>query len=461
MALYGLGTLMAWRSVAFAGALFLWNDIFQPLSFAKAFGTYPVAQYVFAVLVAAYLLHWFRGTMKPRFGAYFVMLSVFLLWVLVTVLVSPFRDAAVTEYIRYLKYLLPLLLISSSIQTPGDAKLIAATLCASVGLWGAQAGLHCLLSGPSIDIGIPGGQMTERNDLTAGCVGTVPMLLYFAFGYRGRFRRAVQAMCLLAAVLCVCAIFLSLSRGSSIGFFVTLIFYVTLVSRKRLRDSAILAVFVALAFFLAPQSWYDRMATINLGTEQTEISAQQRMEAMTGAFHATLDRPIFGWGPDGWLQVVTIYTSMTANPHNIYLKLSSEVGIVGLLIYLALMFFTYRRLMKLIGRAKQIGDNDAAMLSIAIITCIIGMLSALTFLNAPLSEYLWSLVSVANALPTAYERHWAARRRQASGAVVEKKRGWLPRGRSAKGRAGMRPRPGATQSDGGGAAPEGAGPAPA
>jgi probable O-glycosylation ligase (exosortase A-associated) len=416
MAIYGLGALIALRSVAAAGALFLWSDIFQPLSFAKASGAYPVAQYVFAVLVGAYLWHLARGTMKPRFGAYFIMLSIFLLWVLITVLVSPFRDAAVTEYVRYLKYLLPLLLINSSIQTPGDAKLLAGTLAASVGIWGAQAGLHCLLSGPSIDIGIPGGQMTERNDLTAGAVGTVPMLLYFAFAYRGRFRRPAQIVLLAAAVLNVCAIFLSLSRGSSIGFFVTLIFYVALVSRKRIRDSVLVAVFVALAFLLAPRSWYDRMSTINLGTEQTETSAQQRMEAMTGAFHATLDRPIFGWGPDGWLQVANIYTTMSANPHNIYLKLSSEVGVTGLVLYLAIMFLTYRRLMKLIGRAKRVGDPDAAKLSIAIITCIIGMLSALTFLNAPLGEYLWALVSVANALPTAYERKWGTDRSQAGGA---------------------------------------------
>jgi O-antigen ligase len=254
--------------------------------------------------------------------------------------------------------------------------------------------------------------MTERNDLTAGAVGTIPILVYFAFSYAWRFRILVRAVCLVAAVLCVCVIFLSLSRGSSIGLFVSLFFYIFIVSRRKIRDFVLVGCFIALAFLLAPSVWYERMSTIEIGAEQKESSAMQRMEAMTGAFHATLDRPVFGWGPAGWLEVAPFYTSMTANPHNIYLKVSSEVGITGLLIYLGIMVMTYVRLLRVVKPANRIGDKDTARLAIAQASCIIGLLSALTFLNAPFGEYLWTWICLANALPGVFRKELAAKRKR-------------------------------------------------
>src|SRR4051794_22938072 len=109
--IYLVGAGVSMLSMAAASSLFLWNNIFQPLSFAKREGEYPVAYFVLAVLIAAYAVNLARGKFKPNFGAYFACVSAMIGWLLVTTAVSSYPAPAWEEFIRLMKYLLPLLFI--------------------------------------------------------------------------------------------------------------------------------------------------------------------------------------------------------------------------------------------------------------------------------------------------------------------------------------------------------------
>lgn len=399
---YLIGTFLSLRSVAYASALFLWNDIFQPLSFAKSYGAYPTAYYVLGVLLLSFAINFIRGTYRPRTGIFLVCFVILISWIAITVIASPFRQIAITEFVDWLKYLLPLVLIYTGIKTKKDIQIIAATLAGSVAIWGASSGLHTLLHGINIDLSIPGGQMDERNEFAAAIVGTIPILVYFIFSYNGKYPRILKIIFWIVPILCFAAIFMSLSRGASLGFSASLIFYVVMISKRKIRDTSILLGIVAITLLLLPDTWYARMSTIKVGEDQSEASAHQRMGLMIGAWHATLDNPIFGLGPDGWLQVVDIYGDGYHNPHSIYLKLSSETGFIGLALYFALLMLTYIRVMRIVNIARKKNDIDYMRLGIGIVMCIIGLLAAMTFLNRPFHEYLWSWIILANALPEVY-----------------------------------------------------------
>jgi probable O-glycosylation ligase (exosortase A-associated) len=454
MAIYGLGSLASARWMVAASCLFLWSDIFQPLEFVKMPGILPVAQIVFAVLVGAFLWHLMRGTFKPRLGKFFWAFCLLMGWILVCAAASPFPTEAWGGVIRYCKYFLPLLLIYASLGTRRDVIVFAAVLAASVGIWACQSGVYTLIHGPDIRISIPGGQMDERNDYTAGIVGTIPMTLFFAFGWLGRFRKVLRFGALGATFLMVTAIFLSLSRGSSLALIAMAAFYIVLISRKKIRDGLLGMVVLAVASTMIPESWYQRMQTIEIGGQQKEASALERVAAMTGAFHATLDRPITGWGPDGWLMVANLYSTIVANPHSIWLKISSETGIVGLAIYVGIIVFTYFRMMMLYNLAKRMRDRQAMLLSSCLITGILGYYAALTFLNAPFNEYLWAWICLAHAWVEIYRRdvRMSVRRNRAADG---------PRLAPLSGRKGIvEPPPGPADHDGNGARnQEGKGPA--
>lgn len=441
---YAAGAGLALRGFVFAAALFLWNDIFQPLEFAKNPGALPVAQFVTAVLLGTFLLDWFRGRVRPRTGPFLYLFAGMILWIGVTTALSSFHQVAVEEFIIYLKYLIPLVLIHVALSSQQQIRILCAVLAGSVGIWAMQAGVHTLVSGPSPDIGIPGGQMGDRNDFAAAMVGTIPILFYFMLSYRWRFKLPVRIGCALAIFLTLSAIILSLSRGASIGLAAQLVLFVGYVSKKKIRDFILICLACGIALMLLPQSWWDRMSTINVGSEQTEGSAKQRMTLLIGAYHASVDHPVFGLGPGGWLEVAEAYTGDNHNPHNIYLVLSSETGIPGLIIYLIVVIFTYLRVSRVIRLALKRGDLETARLGSALVTCIFGLLSAMTFLNRPFNEYLWAWVAIANALPAIYARESKGKR--AGGGSLARGRGAAVRRGRWAGRGPARTLPGAAGS---------------
>jgi probable O-glycosylation ligase (exosortase A-associated) len=400
---YLLGTVLSWRSAAYAAALFLWNDIFQPLGFAKHQGEYPVAWYVLAVLVAAYLVNLARGTFRPKLGLFFAVFMVLVAWIVISAAHSAFPEAAWLETLRLSKFVLPLILIYTSCNRMSDIRLIAAVMAGSVGVWAAQAGVHCLVSGVSIDLGIPDGEMSDRNDFTAAIVGTLPVLAYFLWEYRLRYPRIVKGIIALDIALALIAIAYSNSRGASVGLAITGLAFILFVSKHKFRDFALGAAFVGVAALLLPQSWYDRMHTIELGAEQKESSAQERWMLIQGAIRATTDNPVFGLGPDGWLQMVKVYGDGIHNPHSIYLKVSSELGLPGLALYLGLMAITFFRVRSRIAKARRAKDAPGMRLGMALIMSVIGLLASMTFLNAPFNEYLWGWVCLCNAYAALYK----------------------------------------------------------
>ncbi|GEM_PF-1380099 len=398
------GTGMAFRAVVFASGLFLFTDIFQPLSFARMGGGYPVAQYVFVVLIAAYIAAWARGKLVPRFTPFFIFLFLLIGWNLICTKFAYRPDVAWETFVTILKYLGPIALIHTALQTQKDIRILIAVLAGSVGIWAAQAGAHCLVHGVNTELGIPGGQMAERNDFAAATVGTIPVILYFVFSKDLPYKWILRPFMLLTAFLSLMMIFFSLSRGGAMGLAASMILYLVYVSKRRFRDLAILVVAVTALFFVLPQDWFDRMHTIKVGAEQTENSAAARMNLMKSAYKATMDHPILGLGPGCWIEVAMAYAGDEHNPHNIYLVLSSETGIPGLILYLLLIGFTYIQISKTITLAVKRGDADTARLASALIMSIFGLLSAMTFLNRPYNEYLWGWIAIANALPGIYQR---------------------------------------------------------
>lgn len=426
--IYLAGSGLGMLSISAASSLFLWNNIFQPLAFAKREGEFPVAYFVLVVLIVSYFVNLFRGKFRPIFGPYFWCVVVMVFWVFAATVASDYQKPAWAEFLRIIKYLLPLLCIYTAVNTTRDIRIIAGVLAGSVGIWAAQAGVHCLASGVSTDLGIPEGQLSDRNDFTAGIVGTLPILVYFARTYDWKFKLPARAVILLVIALGLIAIVYSNSRGASVGLALTLLVYVAFVSKNKFRDMLIGAVLIGGTLAILPASWWERMSTIEIGADQKEASAQQRFGLMMGALRATTDHPIFGLGPAGWFQVLDVYGDGVHNPHSIYLKLSAETGFVGLGIFLGIMAFTFVRVKNRVDAARRAKDNPNMWLGMALVMNVIGLLAAMTFLNSPFHEYLWAWVGLCHAYAQVYRPPALPRRAKAPRTGTGPRRPWTPTG---------------------------------
>lgn len=402
---YGSGSLMAFRSVNFAAVLYIWSNIFRPLEWARHQGMFPAPLYVAGILFLSHLYHYFFGKYKPRFGIFTFMVLGQIAWLTVVTLVSPFRTVLMPELFILMKYLLPIILIHAGIKSIKDAKIVALGMLASLAVWIAHYGLYCIAKGACTDIGIDGGLMSERNDFTAAVVSTIPVLFFFGMHYHLKFRFLGKWFFRGLGSLALSIVVLSLSRGASLAMGFQAILYAFVFSPKRLRDAPILIVCIALGAFFVPDKWKDRMSTISLSADnQKEASAAHRLIHIQGTLDAIRDFPLFGVGPEGWQQITYIYgRGFNDNPHNIYLMVTISSGIPGLILYLSIMLISSYRVYAVRIRALKAGDLDTAAFAAAILSGIAGYLAALTFLNRPFNEFLFSWLAIGNALPRAFD----------------------------------------------------------
>lgn len=394
-------TGLSYFAPIYAVCLFLWQNIFQPLRFAFHHGSLPLASYVLVVLLGSFAFNWYKGTFKPRVNFFTWAVPVFLGWVLVCAAVSEY-EPALENFVKVLKYLLPLVLISTIVQTRKDVELVIAVLMFSVGLWAAAGGILGPLHGAYPFLNIEGSQMTDNNEVAAATVGYIPFVVYFIFNYRWKFRLLVRLGLVGFLLVSISSIVFSQSRGAAVALGALVCFHVVFLSRSKIRDFIVIGAIAGIGFTFLPQSFLDRMGTIELGVEQTEGSAQNRMALMKAAFEGTLDNPVFGMGPYCWLQGSNKYIDDPHNPHDVWVKCSVEIGVPGLALYLWIILTTLGKLYGTSRKALKAGDKPEGQICLALMASIISICLGLTFLSQPYWEYQWAIMGTGCGFATWY-----------------------------------------------------------
>ncbi|HEV8694819.1 MAG TPA: O-antigen ligase family protein, partial [Lysobacter sp.] len=171
----------------------------------------------------------------------------------------------------------------------------------------------------------------------------VPLLFVMAAA-KGVARAAWAAV----LALTVTALVLTFSRGAWLGFFVALMVFV--VHRRQVRAALILVPLIAIAAAFAPQAVTDRLMT-GFGEGRDSLLHSQRDELSAGRVASwnllapeVLRSPIVGRGigSTAWSTAVRDRLYQAAHPHNLFLAIVMDLGLVGLLA-LGVLYLTYLR----------------------------------------------------------------------------------------------------------------------
>ena len=396
LGVYFSGTLLSFYLFPFAASLYLWSNIFRPLQFAHRPDSLPVAKYVIFILFFSYILNMIKRNFSPKWNIFIFFNICMLLWIYIAAENSPFRPVSIGHLMTLLKYIIPILFISSGLRSERDVKIVLATLVFSIGIWGAQGGFYSILHGVTIDMGIPGGLLEERNYLSAVMLSITPLMIYFLMNYNWKYKFWVRLLIGFMTITNIAGVFLSNSRGATIGVGGVIVSYILMLSKNRVRDFIVLFVFVGIILIFLPKEYYDRVKTIRFSKTQTESSAQDRFELAQAAVWVTMENPVFGIGPGCWLLREKKFTFIPHYQHSIWLVLSTEYGVPGLLMYLFIIFYTFKRIYNVRNISLKINDKDSYYLSSCLILSLIGVLICYSFLNHPFGEYLWTLVACSN-----------------------------------------------------------------
>lgn len=141
----------------------------------------------------------------------------------------------------------------------------------------------------------------------------------------------------------------------------------------------LLAVFLILAFLpgnvasvkvdASPVSTLESIATASPSSPDNSI--QERLTYWRASLRMIVDHPVFGVGPAGWVREYPRYqprASFWRNPHNDYLWIGAEYGLVGLGIWMWVLIWTGRRLWRM---PRDSGGRFfcAALVAVSVAAC--------------------------------------------------------------------------------------------
>lgn len=317
--------------------------------------------------------------------------GVLLLAVLASTVVNGGNGGAGTEIVgRYLSYLGVLVVLVDTMRSGLPARRVVAVFTASCAA-AAAVGIAGFLAAGG---GRAAGPLADANDFAFFLVAALPFALVLA-------RTAVRArrVWALAALLLAVGATATFSRGALLGIAAMLAVGV-LLGALRLRTVvagvAALGVVLAVVAMLVPQVVERSLA------EKEYVAAQNvdsRFASWTIAAEMTAQRPVLGYGPGGYrVHAVDMAPAGVADTthldvaHQMYLDVSSELGLVGLAAFLTMIGAA-------VASALRAARSRTADASLAVATCaaFAGCLVAATFLSEQYYLPVWLLVALAVA----------------------------------------------------------------
>jgi O-antigen ligase len=301
--------------------------------------------------------------------------------------VSPQHSMAVLTEV-YLKTVIIFILMVNLI----DARQRIFSLWKLVVICGAALGVGAIRSyikgeftmrGLRIE-GLVGGMFENPNDLATA----LNLLLPFAVALTVISKGLARLFYLGCAAILTVGILVTLSRGGFLGLLALCVVLLWKLGRGRRLKTILVAVLICGTLFaVMPGGYGARIATI-FNTEQDQTgSAQQRRELMERAATIAIKHPLIGVGMGNF----HIYSIHDKPAHNAYLEIAAELGVMGLIAYLILIFAPLRSLHR-IERQTRGGRSKSAWemywLSVSIQAAFIAYMVCSLFASI---QYLWYL----------------------------------------------------------------------
>ncbi len=371
--------------------LWSWISYMNPHRLGWGFAyNFPFAQVIAIVTFVSILFSKERGRF-PVTGLV-VLWLLYIAWMGVTTVFAMDPDAAQAQLIKVLKIQLMALLTLILFQDKNRLLQLVWVITLSLAFFGVKGGIFTLLQGGGARVwGPPGSFIADNNHLALALLMTIPLLIYLRSLCTQRWQRLVM---LGAVVLVAVSVFGSYSRGALLATSAVALF-LWLKSPRKIPIALGSLVVIGALFFFMPQQWHERMGTIS--SYEEDKSAQGRLEAWEVAFNVANDR-LFGGGFELWSpQVFAMYSPGYdyRAAHSIYFSVLGEHGWIGLILFLSILFATWRVSGWVI---KVAGDSEemrwASDLSRMIQVSLVAYMSGGAFLSLSYFDLPWNLIGI-------------------------------------------------------------------
>jgi len=217
------------------------------------------------------------------------------------------------------------------------------------------------------------------NELAGLIMGLMPFLIALILSSRSLLIRLVLLAC---GGIGVAAMVLTGSRASMLALVAMAIYY-ALRSRNKLLSLVGVALLFCTIWLIMPKDYQERYVTVKQYAEGGELddSNRARLQIWRAGWRMFLDHPILGVGA-GQFRVAygTVYSGRAhgpwANPHNLFLQVVCEMGVIGLLAFayfLSQIIKRIRSILKLRGKQEFKLNYDVAVACSAMLLAVLGV----------------------------------------------------------------------------------------
>jgi O-antigen ligase len=351
-------------------------------------------------------------------------MTAFTVWVAICVPTSTWRGGSFNILILAAQALVLMFFMASFIRTLDDCYRVIYVIALAM----AAVGVLSLIKGGGsrpgdLRVGLGAGSgmentLSDANFLALYVTLGLP-LLWFAYTWK---KGIVKVGLLLMTVPMLATVARTGSRMGLVALAAAALFFLIFASARQ-RVVLIMGGFVCLvlAVMLLPQRITDRFTTLFVPSSSAEVEAAQSSEARKLMFirsiQVTLEHPLLGVGPGEFMDAEAAEDMAVGKrglwhyTHNAYTELSSETGIIGMVLFLFAFWRSYRGLSQFRNRFPSARVRRAALcIQMAVLVASIGAF----FLSIAYSGILYPVLGLSAAFQLAAARQYKLLHEQAS-----------------------------------------------
>jgi O-antigen ligase len=201
--------------------------------------------------------------------------------------------------------------------------------------------------------GAVGGVFGNPNDLATSLDLLIPLAVALAMMRRGLARAAYFAC---AALLCI-GVVVTFSRGGFLGLVAAAGWMMWKVGRRNRALTAICFIVLLGGFLMVmPAGYSNRITSIFDSSSDPTGSSQARRDLLERAKDVAANHLIVGVGMGNY----PMYSLHEQRAHNSFLEISAELGVLGLIAYLIMIFAPLRSLRRIGREIIQSQKNSAS-----------------------------------------------------------------------------------------------------
>ena len=391
-----VGTYYAFQAPFYALVFYLANAYFRPedwvyggvvrsLNLSWAIGLY---------LVIATLLSGRKFVLRGRAA----FLFTFLIAGFASLLLSDYFAFGWPYWFDFAKVVVVAYLIVVLTTDLPKFRLVILTMTLALGLEGAKQGWFYLLRSPGVPNNNPVAFLGDNNGTAIGMLMLVPLI---AFLMQTADRRLAKWFYGSLLVGCTYRALSTYSRG---GFLAAIAMCATwyLRSHHKLRNLVGVVAILTIILPALPDSFWDRMDTIQTYEEAGEDSALSRIHFWSVALKMAASNPLLGVGFNNFNKAYDSYDFSGGqyghgrSVHSSLFGVVAEVGYLGLMIYIWILVDAFRGC----SRIRRLGSRDATFgqAAGAVEASLVAFVVGGSFVPMQYSEMLWHIMGLSLAL---------------------------------------------------------------